>query len=186
MEHDTPQARGERMLREGGYVPHKHGDIHADGKKHRGGRAHGHDEKHRPDRRARGGHVSEADDDKTAKWPNDAQGNIALPHGSARANGGSVGKHKGKVTININAAQKGDPQREQMAHQAGLQKGLAMGRNMPRPAAPGGAPPAAPMAPPMAPPGGAPMMAGPPRPPMAAGPMPGAAGPMGARPPGMP
>lgn len=103
-----------------------------------------------------------------------------------RARGGSAGKHKSKVTININAAQKGDPAREQMAQQAGVQKGLMIGRAMPHPAGP---PPGAPMPPPggapMMPPGGAPPMMAP-RPPMAGPPAGMPPGPMGARPPGMP
>lgn len=103
-----------------------------------------------------------------------------------RARGGAAGKHKGKVTININAGQKGDPQREQMAMQAGVQKGLMIGRSMPHP---GGPPAGPPMAPPpgagMAPPGGPPM-AGPPHPPMAAPPGgPPMGPPPGVRPPGM-
>lgn len=159
----SARERGGRMLRESGYETpsDKAADIHRitkaidqhdqqlhGGKKtrlhlgrKRGGSVPGEEPMERPDRRARGG--------STGK-----------------------GKGKGKTVINIHAGggEQGNPQREMMAHQAGIQQGAALGARAA----------AARMAPPGA---GAPMAGGPPRPPMAMPPPGGAPGP-GA--PGMP
>lgn len=184
------RARGGRMLRESGYhednnasmiksAMHQHSQQkHAAGKSHvgethlklrRGGKVHGKEAAHRPDRRARGGMIS-------IDQPDDADGNDVKDSGRAR--GGKVGAKR--VQIVVNAGPKGDPQREQMAHQAGIQQGLAVGKSagMPHPAGPppgampggppAGMPPGA-MAgkPPMGPPGGG-------MPPRPMGPPPGA------------
>ena len=179
----TARERGERHLREAGYSKFRDGgDIHADeaadkrmiskaihehddqmhGGKHthlklrRGGPVHGEKPHGRPDRRARGGDVHDQ--------PHDAMGNVNA--NSARARGGRLGgKHK--TIININAAQKGDPAREQMAHQAGVQQGAQMGARAVAARMGGGA-------------GGPPMA--PPRPPMMPGAMPAAPAPGGAPP----
>lgn len=147
---ETAAERGARALKDAGY-------------KKRGGRVKGGVSMDRPDRRARGGGIS---DDQ----PDDADGNINVM--SKRADGGSVGKKGAKTIININAAgdPQGDQQRVQMAHQAGIQQGAQAAAQK----LGGGGPPGMP-------PGGAPM-GGPPGPPMAGPPgmpPPGAAGPPG-------
>jgi hypothetical protein len=145
MEHEKPHERGHRQLREAGYAHHKHGDIHKDAaqdlqmiagavhkheahlhkgqpktKLRRGGKVPGHEAHGRPDRRARGGMVS-------IDQPDDAEGSMHAH--SARARGGHVGKKGGKTIINIHAGggEQGNPQREQMAHQAGMQQGAQLG-----------------------------------------------------------
>lgn len=173
---EKPHERGARHLRESGYSePNEEG--HKAKKRARGGHVPGKKAEHRPDRRSRGGDL-----------PDDAQGNVHAD--SALARGGK--HHKGKVTININAAQQGDPQHEQMAHEAGIQQGAKMGAQAVAAKMAGGAggpppmaggPPRPPMGAPMMPPPGGPPMMGP------GGPPPGAGGPppggMPPRPPGM-
>jgi hypothetical protein len=204
----TPQERGERMAREAGY------------KRKAGGNIHGGGVKHRPDKRARGGGLADggkinipriADDypkDKPAfegGSTGESLGRSPAPFkprtdadvGAGRARGGHVPKRG--TTINIDASHKGDPEKEQMAKQAGMQQGAqALMAKLkgagaggapggPPPGPPPGMPPHPPMMPPpggmppgMPPPGAAPPMM-PPHPPMA-GPPPGAGGPP---PPGM-
>jgi hypothetical protein len=218
---EKPHERGERHLRESGYSDHEKkkkrargGHIpgmKAEGRPDRRGRAAGgesprpkpqnipmiDESRYDPDRdrtpmpgrpinepaplseaRARGGDL-----------PDDAQGNVHA--NSALARGGKH-KGKGKVTININAAQQGDPQHEQMAHEAGIQQGAKMGAQAVAAKMAGGAggpppmaggPPRPPMGAPMMPPPGGPPMMGP------GGPPPGAGGPppggMPPKPPGM-
>lgn len=84
-----------------------------------------------------------------------------------RANGGRrldrKGKHKGvQVNIIMGSGQQGDPQREQMAHQAGMQQGAILGAKMAaaKGLAPAGGPPAGP--PGAMPPGPPPSVTGPP------------------------
>jgi hypothetical protein len=195
MEHEKPHERGHRQLREAGYEYHKGGgDIHTDAaqdrvmiagavhkhearlhpgepktKLRRGGHVKGKEAKHRVDRRARGGMVS-------IDQPDDHQGTTNAH--SARARGGHVGKKGGKTVINIHAGggEQGNPQREQMAHQAGMQQGAQMGAKavLAKMGAGAGGPP----------PGGPPMGGPPPgaMPPGAGGPPPGAMPPR----PGMP
>lgn len=195
--HHTPAERGRRMLKESGYSARKDGgSIHEDAAQdekldkkisakdvHRheselhpgkpktklrtGGHVPGKDAKMRPDRRARGGHITE-------DQPDDDMGNDVKDSGRARggamkrADGGRVSKKGAKTIININAGG-GDPQQaehEQMAKQAGIQQGAQLGAKMAA-AKMGGGPPGPP------PPGAM----GPPRPPMP--------GPGGPPPPGM-
>ncbi len=206
---EKPHERGRRHLREAGYHHKEEKDIHGDAKqdrkqiagavhKHeshlhrgqpktklrRGGHVPGEMAKHRPDRRARGGHITE-------DQPDDAMGNRDVH--SARAHGGHVGKKGGKTVININAGGEGGggqqaAQAAQVAHQQGMQQGMQLGARAAaaKLAGAGGAPPPGAGGPPpgMAPPGagGPPPGAMPPRPMM---PPPGAGGPPGGPPPGM-
>lgn len=152
--------------------PHERGARHL----RESGYSEPNEEGHKAKKRARGGHIP---------------GMEAEGRPDRRARGGEH-KHKGKVTININAAQKGDPQHEQMAHEAGIQQGAKMGAQAVAAKMAGGAggpppmaggPPRPPMGAPMMPPPGGPPMMGP------GGPPPGAGGPppggMPPRPPGM-
>lgn len=159
-------------------------------------RAHGgevSDEKQDRKEVAHGVHKHERHMHKGEKETKLATGGRAV---EGRAEGGRRGDRKGKkhkgTTVNIilgGQGQQGDPQREQMAHQAGMQQGVQVGAKMaaaklagaggPPPGGPppGGMPPGAGGPPPGAmggmPPGG------PPRPPIAG------MGPPGAPPPGM-
>lgn len=173
-----PRERAHRALREAGYSTG--GDVKADkaqdaamirsalrqhenaehGGKHeqiklkRGGKVKGGACEARPDKRARGGHVTEPVE--------------------ARARGGKTGGKSKGVTINL-VTGKGDGGGDAMAaHQAGMQQGAALGARAAAAKMAGmGAGASPPGAGPM--PGGPPPMAGP-RPPM---PPPGPGGPPG-------
>lgn len=140
----TPEQRGREMLKANGYGSDPWSADPGYVPKKRGGKVAGKHAKGRPDKRARGGGVSDCDEPE-----------------AKRASGGAT-PHKGKhpaITVNIKTgAGAGE---KQAAAQQGMRAGAAMAAGAGRPPMP---PPHPPMAgPPM---GGAPMAGGPPRPPM--------------------
>jgi len=187
VEHTSARERGNRMLHESGYktggevtMPkvkrvvkravkehetQEHEGKHAKLRLKSGGRVKGEHVKDRPDRqrRADGGGIVEG----RSRERDDHETN------EPKARGGKVGKHAGKVVVNVVGGQGGNPMEAQMAHQQGLKDGIQIAAQ--HGAMPGGP---APMPHPMAappppgaggPPGmGAPPM--PPRPPMPGGP----------------
>lgn len=221
--HEKATERGARHLRESGYQHRGEKNIHGDAKqdekqiasgvhKHEahlhkgqpktklrhGGKVPGMEAKSRPDRRARGGPMTQPNDETGgapvfgAGW-DDSADKAAFDKDRAdraaasssdkmknapqqRARGGHVGKEGkkggGKTVINLHVGDGGGgAQKEQMAHQAGMQQGAQMVAAK-LTGGGGGAPP-----------GGPPPGAMPPRPPMAGG-MPPPGGPPGGMAPG--